>query len=150
MPYIRIRFGKESRWAIPGHMPKDVLHLFQSDREEGLRVWQPHMDMYETVDEIMLLVEIAGVCREDLHLESPRIPVTVSGHAPKRPWKAAPRRLGGNPFGPFERSISLPVPVDAEHARATFSNGLLIIRMAKKPLDRSIAYDPASHLKSIP
>ncbi|PKN33861.1 MAG: heat-shock protein Hsp20 [Deltaproteobacteria bacterium HGW-Deltaproteobacteria-19] len=137
MPYIRIRFGKESRWAIPGHMPKDVLHLFQSDREEGLRVWQPHMDMYETVDEIMLLVEIAGVCREDLHLEVSSDTVTVSGQRSETPLEGSARfRLAEIPFGPFERSISLPVPVDAEHARATFSNGLLIIRMAKKPLDR--------------
>ncbi len=137
MPFIRIRFGRESRWAIPGHMPKDALHFFPSAREEGLRVWQPHMDMYETADEIVLLVEIAGVRREDLHLEVSSDTVTVSGQRSETPLDGSARfRLAEIPFGPFERSLSLPAPVDAEHVRATFSNGLLIIRMAKKPLDR--------------
>ncbi|NPU85568.1 MAG: Hsp20/alpha crystallin family protein [Syntrophaceae bacterium] len=137
MPYIRIRFGKESHRVIPGHMPKDALHFFQSDREEGLRVWQPHMDMYETVDEIVLLVEIAGVRREDLHLEVSSDTVTVSGQRSETPMEGSARfRLAEIPFGPFERSISLPAPVDADHVRASFVNGLLIIRMVKKPLDR--------------
>lgn len=137
MPYIRIRFGKESRQIMPAHIPKDALHFFQSEREEGLRVWQPHMDMYETVGEIILLVEIAGVRREDLQLEVSSDTVTISGQRSEPSMEGSARfRLAEIPFGPFERRLSLPAPVDADHVHATFSNGLLIIRMLKRPLDR--------------
>jgi HSP20 family protein len=137
MPYIRIRFGKEAQRGIPGRIPKDALHLFESDTTPGVCVWEPHVDMYETVGEIFLLVEAAGVRREDLHLEVSSDTVTVSGRRSEPPLGGSARfRLAEIPFGPFERRLSLPAPVDAEGVHATFVNGLLVIRMAKRPLDR--------------
>jgi HSP20 family protein len=137
MPYIRIRFGKEAGRSIPGRLPKDALHLFESGTEPGICVWQPHMDMYETSEEIVLLVEVAGVRREDLHLEVSSDTVTVSGRRTEPSMGGNARfRLAEIPFGPFERRLSLPAPIDAEHVRATFADGLLCIRMAKRPLDR--------------
>lgn len=137
MPYIRIRFGKEAGRDFPGRLPKDALHSFPCDSAPGVCNWQPHMDMYETAGEIVLLVEVAGVRREDLHLEVSADHVTVSGRRSEPPLEGSARfRLAEIPFGPFERRLSLPAPVDAEHVRATFANGLLVIRMSKRPLDR--------------
>ncbi len=94
MPYIRIRFGKEAGREFPGRLPKDALHSFPCDSAPGVCNWQPHMDMYETAGEIVLLVEVAGVRREDLHLEVSADHVTVSGGDPLRPLRAPPVPAG--------------------------------------------------------
>jgi len=95
------------------------------------------MDMYEAATEIILLVEVAGVRREDLHLEVSSDTLTISGRRAEPPLESSARfRMAEIPFGPFERRLTLPAPVDADTVRATYANGLLIIRMSKRPLDR--------------
>ena len=45
-------------------------------------------------------------------------------------------RLAEIPCGYFERTLSLPVLIDTETAAAVYRDGLLEIRLAKRPLDR--------------
>jgi len=139
MDYIKIRFVDN---------PECVESEFRRTVEEMLRAaqprftlsrqrWRPQIDIYETREEIVILAEIAGVPREEIDLEiSPRT-VKISGVREGGPREEDARyRLAEIPCGHFERNLTLPVPIDMEKVRAICRNGILEIRLAKRPLDR--------------
>jgi HSP20 family protein len=139
MEYIKIRFVDNSDSAESE---------FRRTVEEMLRVsnprftlsrhrWRPQVDIYETRDEVIIQAEIAGVRQEDILLEiSPGV-VKISGTRGGGAREEEARyRLAEIPCGDFERTLSLPTLIDTETAAAVYCNGLLEIRLAKRPLNR--------------
>jgi len=101
------------------------------------RVWSPHIDVYEASGEITVLIDVAGVKKEHIHLEVGRRTLKISGVRREQPFTRQTRyRLAEIRYGYFERSLSFPVPVDADSAAASYTDGLLQITIAKLPLDR--------------
>ena len=139
MDYIKIRFVEN---------PEGIESEFRRTVEEMLRAaqprftlsrqrWRPQIDIYETHEEIVILAEIAGVPREEINLEIGPRTVKISGTREGGPREEDARyRLAEIPYGLFERNITLPVPIDTETAKAVCRDGILEIRLAKRPLDR--------------
>lgn len=95
--------------------------------------WIPAVDVYETEDKIVVLVDIAGVNKENIDLTFQENKLLIRGTRPVRSYS--------NPeiyyqmeinFGPFERVIHLPCAVDAEKAEAVYKEGFLEILLPKK------------------
>jgi HSP20 family protein len=139
MSHIKIRFG-EDLGVIDTEFTRTIDEMFRLATPVFTiceHRWRPQMDIYEAVDEVMILVELAGVSREDLQVEVGRRTVKIFGRRRERPLDKAVRyRLAEISYGYFQRVVTLPVPVDAESASATFSEGLLMVRLAKLPLDK--------------
>lgn len=138
MEFIKIRFGNDP--TQPGSkFEKTIEEMFQSLNPmfaPSQRSWKPLMDIYEAPDEIYILAEIAGVSKADLELEINRKAVKIFGKrkcAP--PVDNARFRLAEIQYGPFERILFLPAPIDTEKVTASYANGFLQIRMAKLPRD---------------
>jgi HSP20 family protein len=139
MDYIKIRFVNN---------PESIDSEFRRTVEEILRTthprfsfsrqqWRPQIDIYETREELVILAEIAGVPREEIHLEIGASTVKISGTREGGPREGNARyRLAEIPCGRFERTLSLPVPIDPKTAAAVCRNGLLEIRITKQPADR--------------
>jgi HSP20 family protein len=138
MDYIKIRFVDH---------PEGIESEFRRTVEEMMRTahprfaisrqrWRPQIDIYETREQIVILAEIAGVPREDIHLEiGPRI-VKIHGMRESGPRDEDARyRLAEIPYGHFERNLTLPVPIDMETTQAFYRDGILEIRLAKRPLE---------------
>ncbi|MFH1079850.1 MAG: Hsp20/alpha crystallin family protein [Pseudomonadota bacterium] len=139
MHTIQIRFGEDP--GRPDSDPRTVIDemfsLVNPRYNACHRIWRPQMDIYESPGEIILVVEIAGAKREDLHVEIGRKTVKMSGRRRIRPLSENARyRLVEIPYGYFERSVVLPAPIDADLVDATYVDGLLQIRMAKLPLEK--------------
>ena len=138
MHTIKIRFAEDS-----GRMDSDLLktveemfNLVNPRYNVCHRIWRPQMDIYEASDEIILVIEIAGAKKEDLHVEIGRKTVKLSGRRGIRPLcEEARYRLVEIPSGYFERTLTLPAPIDPDQADATYVDGLLQIRLLKLPLD---------------
>jgi HSP20 family protein len=107
----------------------------------GSRGWHPQADICECAEEIMVLVEIAGIKLEDLHIELARRALKISGWRREVPRKQnSGYRLAEISYGYFERTLSLPVPVDTESATATYAEGMLQISLRKhREMPRKIA-----------
>jgi HSP20 family protein len=88
--------------------------------------------VYETDKEIIVLIEIAGVNKEDIQIFIKGNLVTVRGtrREPDINRKEAYHQMEIN-YGTFERVISLPVVVREEDAKASFQNGILKIVFPK-------------------
>ncbi len=139
MDYIKIRFVDN---------PEGADSEFRRTLDEMLRVanprftlsrhqWRPQMDIYETGREIVIQAEIAGIRSEEIHLEIGTRSVKISGIRESCAHGGDARyRLAEIPCGYFERTLSLPAPIDPETAAAIYRDGLLEIRLTKRPLDR--------------
>jgi HSP20 family protein len=139
MNYIKIRFvdnpeGVESEFR---RTVEEMLCAAEPRFTLSRQQWRPQIDIRETREEIVIIAEIAGVPREEIHLEIGPRTVKISGTREGGAREEGARyRLAEIPCGHFERNLALPVPIDMETARAFFRDGLLEIRLAKRPPDR--------------
>ena len=96
------------------------------------RTWEPAIDIYETAEEIVVLVELAGMAQEEIDIEVGAKTLIVRGH--RKDVKQGIRRSYYQMeilWGPFERNIMLPVAVDTSQARAFYESGLLEVVLPK-------------------
>jgi len=97
-----------------------------------LRRWTPAMDLAETDDAFVLRADLPGVSHEDVNIELEDTVLTVSGER-----KADHETKGEGfyrverSFGAFSRSLTLPKGVDAEAIAASFTDGVLEVRVPK-------------------
>ena len=139
MDVIKIRFV-ESQEGVESPLSRtldEMLHLTNPRFTLARHRWRPQIDIVETTEAIIIRVEIAGVPREEIQLEiSPRA-VKISGirEACIREHNAH-YHLAEIPCGYFERILTLPALIDTQSAEAVYQDGLLEIRLAKRPLDR--------------
>ena len=95
------------------------------------------MDVYETEDSIVVLLDLAGVDAEDTTVHTEPHLLTVRGvrherHSPEHPNGQRSYHALEIPYGPFERSVRLPTGLDTEAAHATYLGGLLEITLPKR------------------
>jgi HSP20 family protein len=99
--------------------------------------WVPAVNVEETRDEIILSAELPGMNRESVDLEIENNVLTLSGSKEMtREDKSSDDRryhMWERRWGSFQRSFTLPRTVRAEEISATFTDGVLEIRMPKVP-----------------
>lgn len=142
MSYIKIRFHndrsfieREIQEALDGMLRISGSPVFSI----GESTWRPHADLYETQEEIILRVDLAGVQRENIHLEVSRTAIRIHGVREQQVIPGTTRyRLAEIPYGYFERHLALTAVVDPDRIDATYNNGVLEVRMVKKPPESDI------------
>ena len=88
--------------------------------------WQPAVDIYRTAGGLLLVSEAQGCRPEQLSVTVERHRVILAGV--REPPVSAARWLREEiAWGPFERLIELPVPVDPVGARAEYRDGLIMV-----------------------
>ncbi len=95
--------------------------------------WRPAVNVYETEQAIVVLVELAGVVPEDMsvHAEVGQLVIQGQRHPP---MPEIIQRLHQVEIqsGPFAFQIPLPTNIDASKAKATYRNGLLQVCLPKQ------------------
>ena len=103
---------------------------FQADEElvEGALT----IDVYQTDNDIVIVSTIAGVTAKDLDVSITNDMVTISGER-KNPVKVKQENYFYQEcyWGPFSRSVILPIDVDAEKSAAELKDGVLTITLPK-------------------
>lgn len=102
-------------------------------------VWRPAVDIYETEDEVIVLVEIAGMKKEDIEVAIQGNILTISGNRREYiPYKVKLEQMEIN-YGKFQRKVKIFTPINREKITATYDNGLLKISLPKvEEIHRSI------------
>jgi len=130
--------GAVSRWEGVTDIQQEVNRLFDNFfgrpamMQTGERLWQPLADMYETKDDLFVTFEVPGVREKDVNVSITGDLLTVRG---ERKWDKEQKdesyhRLE-RVYGKFERSVALPVPVQADKVKATYRDGVLEIKLPK-------------------
>jgi HSP20 family protein len=100
-------------------------------RTEG---WFPALDVSETDTEVTVRAEVPGIAAKDLDISVTNHTLSICGKKEEQEEKKGEdfyhceRR-----FGSFRRVIDLPETVDADKVAAESDNGVVTIRVAKKP-----------------
>ena len=140
MEYIKIRF-LDDFGQLGSKFEKTIEDIFRSVSPGfslAERTWKPPMDMNETPDEVVILAEVPGVDKEDLDVEISSKAVRIQGtRIARHCTDDATYRLAEIQYGRFERILYLPAPIDPEVVSAGYTNGLLEIRLAKMPIEKT-------------
>jgi HSP20 family protein len=92
----------------------------------------PPLDVHETADDIVVTASLPGMKAEDVEITMTGQSLTLRGEfradekVERDQYLYRERR-----FGTFHRSLQLPVRVQGENAQATFTDGVLTLRIPK-------------------
>ena len=95
--------------------------------------WQPAVDVYETAENIIILMDTAGIDMNNLAITAENKRITVEGrrNLPKRGNVCCIHQLEIE-MGYFKRTISFPVTVKISEPVFSCQNGILEIRLPKE------------------
>ena len=98
----------------------------------ALRPWAPVLDIHATKDDLVLSFELPGVTDKDVSLSITGDLLTLKGERmANRDVKDESVYHVERVYGKFERSVQLPIPVQAEKVKATYRDGVLEVRLPK-------------------
>jgi HSP20 family protein len=104
--------------------------------DRGFMSWPTSLraDLAESENEVTVTMELPGVDPKDLEINVVGDALSIRGE--KRQEQESKERNYYHverQFGSFQRSIPLPASVDPEQVDADFRNGVLTVRLAKRP-----------------
>lgn len=112
-----------------------TIESFLSPSRHGFddrRCFRPAVDVYETAEEVVVILEIAGVERRAFEVQLSGNVLEVSGQR-RIPAPAGAERCHQMEIdcGPFLRRIHLPIPIAQEGLRAVYQGGFLRVTIRK-------------------
>jgi HSP20 family protein len=119
---------KKSPERAPHHESAETSHSRDQIEQEA----QLNVDVINAPDEIVIKALVAGVKPADLDISITREMVTIHGERFDKDMYANEDFVHQELFwGTFSRTIVLPEEIEVEEARASESNGLLVINLPK-------------------
>jgi HSP20 family protein len=125
-----------SRWDPFNEMQRLTDQLFRGWRGEAgeMQTFAPAVDIYEDENMITVQAQLPGVKVEDVHIDVENNVLTISG---ERKLEREEKREGyhriESSYGSFTRSFVLPESADEEKVEASLSDGVLDVRIPKRP-----------------
>ncbi|MBC7260093.1 MAG: Hsp20/alpha crystallin family protein [Chloroflexi bacterium] len=90
------------------------------------------IDMYETDNDVVVKASVPGVKAKDLDITVTGNMLTIKGEVKEESeGKKGDYHYRERRYGAFQRSVTLPVDVQADKAEATFEDGVLTLRLPK-------------------
>ena len=118
----------------PEPFSREVDRVFDAffGQTDQARRWVPPVDLVEAEDHFVLRADLPGLTEGDVNIEVQDGTLTISG---ERKAEHEQREKGWyrieRSFGRFSRSLSLPDGVDPDRIQASFSHGVLEVRIPK-------------------
>ena len=103
--------------------------LWRAESSEFLRL---AVDVSETDDSFIVKASLPGINPEDLDISMTDNVLTIKGEIKMEEEKEGEKyHIRERRFGRFMRSLTFPVPVDADKIEATYENGVLTLVLPK-------------------
>ena len=149
-------------------MPVHIIHVLREVSDRGSRQssqtksyfckdlnslnpghWEPNSDIYESDDQVIVRVELAGVAKEDLSVKVKDSSLNISGirHGFQTLTEVHYHQVELH-CGEFCKTIPLPDSMAHNKIIASFQNGILEITISKRDESIEIPISINSNLKS--
>ena len=92
--------------------------------------WRPPTDVFETEEDILVRVEIAGMKENNFIIELNGNHLIIRGNRQDIIEKKAYHQMEIR-FGEFILELDLSIPINSEQVDAIYKNGFLLIRLSK-------------------
>ena len=94
--------------------------------------WSPALDLYESGDHFVAVVELPGMRKEDIDISLHDGTLTISGERKRESNNNGETAQRTERYvGTFRRSVTLPTRVDAGKVGATYEDGILKVTLPK-------------------
>src|SRR4030095_399292 len=93
--------------------------------------WSPALDLYETGDHFVAVVELPGMRKEDIDISLHDGTLTISGERKGESTNGEKAQRTERYVGTFRRSIALPTRVDPSKVDAPYQDGILKVILPK-------------------
>jgi HSP20 family protein len=106
------------------------------------RTWQPAIDVYETGNDVVVLIELAGVKQDEVEVIVDNNILSIRGY--RRDSKQGIKRTYSQMeilWGSFQREIPLPAKVNPNEVEAFYENGLLEVILPRLGRDEAHQID---------
>jgi len=128
---------KDQIQRLMGELFKEVRPLgYQPDQS-----FHPPMDIYETEENLVVVMEIAGMKPEEIQVIFEKDTLSISG-VRTEPSSSPKVRLHQMEidYGKFQRTLRIPFPLKTEEFKATYRQGFLIITVpkVKEPISQKV------------
>jgi len=108
------------------------LDALTSNSQQFLNGWLPTMDLYEDRDHLVLKAELPGMNKEDIDISLHGDVLTISGERKEEETLDKAETYRAERFlGRFQRTLTLPVAVDASKVQASYKDGILTVTLPK-------------------
>lgn len=117
-----------------GRLFEEMFRGFPFDETNGVvtSAWIPACDVFESRNEIKVVLELAGVRPEDVQITLENNTLNVSGEKRQGAEEKTERvHRYERSYGRFERSFLLPATVDIDQIDARYADGVLTVVMPK-------------------
>jgi HSP20 family protein len=108
------------------------LDALTNNSQQFLSGWLPTIDLYEDRDHLVLKAELPGMKKEDIEISLHGDVLTLSGERKEdEAFEKAETYRTERFLGEFQRSLTLPVSVDANKVQAAYKDGMLTVTLPK-------------------
>lgn len=114
---------------LMGEFFKDVKPLGYQPK----RSFHPPMDIYETKENLVIVMEIAGVRGEDIQVLFEKGLLSISGT--RTEFSPSPKTQLHQmeiDYGYFERTLRVSFPLNADEIKAAYREGFLVVTVPKR------------------
>src|SRR5438067_13941037 len=91
--------------------------------------WSPALDLYQSNDNVIAMVELPGMRKEDIEISLHDGMLTIAGERKQESGDGEKSERSERYVGKFRRSISLPTRVDPNKVSATYKDGILTVTL---------------------
>ena len=124
--------------AVLGVASREMDHLFDQlidgkANGNGNHQWMPPMSVWEEGEYFHLELELAGLSHDDIELTFEDSRLKVAANRSRCDSEGRKYLHDERSWGEFTRLISIPESVDPDSIEANYNNGLLHVKLQKRP-----------------
>jgi HSP20 family protein len=93
--------------------------------------WTPALDLYQNNDNVVAVVELPGLRKENIEVSLVDGTLTISGERKDETSAENSASRTERSTGKFRRSVTLPTRVDGNKVSATYKDGILTVTLPK-------------------
>jgi HSP20 family protein len=105
--------------------------LSNINRQDLFGGWSPALDLYQDNDNLVAVVELPGMRKEDIEISLHDGTLSIAGERKSASSNGEKAERSERYVGSFRRSMSLPARVDANKVNATYHDGILTVTLPK-------------------
>lgn len=128
--------------GVQQRMEKMLDNIFDEMRPtmfSSEKAWKPPADIYETSEAVVVLVEIAGMSKENIQVTMENDYLNISGvrpdYSPSTKTRLHQMEID---YGKFQRIVKISLPIDTKNIRAQYKEGFLQVTLPKAKLKKSV------------
>jgi HSP20 family protein len=96
----------------------------------------PPLNIFRKGDDLVLIAEVSGINKSDLDVQVKEGTIRLSGTKAVKYSEKASLHRRERLTGRFDRSVTLPVQIDADGVKAEYRNGILAVFLPRAERDK--------------